>query len=190
MKIYTRTGDKGETGLFGGERVAKSHPRVEAYGDVDELNCAVGAARSALAGDAAGKALDAALGRVQDECFMVGALLATPAGKENKLTAPFDKGIPPSAAERLEKEIDAWDKDLTPLKAFILPGGGSAGATLHMARAVCRRAERKAVDLAARETAADGVVVYLNRLSDWLFTAARWINAQQNRPETPWTGLK
>jgi cob(I)alamin adenosyltransferase len=188
VKIYTRTGDKGETGLFGGARVAKSHPRVDAYGEVDELNCALGAARSALAG--AEPALDAALDRAQQECFMVGALLATPAEKAGKLAPPFDRGLPPAAVARLESEIDAWDRDLKPLTAFVLPGGTAAGSSLHLARAVCRRTERKAVELAAREPVAEGVVVYLNRLSDWLFTAARWINARQGRSETPWTGLK
>lgn len=190
MKIYTRTGDKGETGLFGGARVSKSHPRVAAYGEVDELNNALGFARAQLNGDGALKGLDEALARVQAECFVAGALLATPQDKLGKLGAPFDAGLPADAPKRLESEIDAWDGDLKPLTAFILPGGGPAGAALHLARGVCRRAERAVVGLSAREPVPEGVVIWLNRLSDWLFTAARWANARQGRAETPWTGLK
>ncbi|MBI3566206.1 MAG: cob(I)yrinic acid a,c-diamide adenosyltransferase [Elusimicrobia bacterium] len=189
MSIYTRAGDKGETGLFGGARVPKTHPRVAAYGTLDELNSHLGAARAALAGEAALKDLDAALARVQAECFMVGALLATPADKAAKLSAPFDRGLPADAAKRLESEIDAWEAGLPALKTFILPGGGAAGAALHVARAVARRAEREVVELTAREPAPDGVIVYVNRLSTWLFMAARWANKAQARPETPWTGL-
>lgn len=189
MAIYTRGGDKGETGLFGGGRVPKSHPRVASYGTVDELNSALGAARAALPEDGTWKPFDEALARVQAECFMVGALLATPADKAAKLTAPFDRGLPAGSAARLEAEIDAWDKDLTPLKTFILPGGAPAGAALHVARAVARRAEREVVELSASEPVPDGVVVYLNRLSTWLFVAARWANKAQGKSETPWLGL-
>lgn len=189
MKIYTRTGDKGETGLFGGPRVRKNHPRVDAYGEVDELNSCLGAARAELEAGEGLPGLDAALARVQDELFMVGALLATP--RAAKLSAPFDKGLPASAAARLEGEIDAWDKDLSALSTFILPGGGRLGACLHLARSVSRRAERATVTLGVEEPPLpDNVIVYLNRLSDWLFTAARWANKKQGRPETPWTGLK
>ncbi|MBI5246690.1 MAG: cob(I)yrinic acid a,c-diamide adenosyltransferase [Elusimicrobia bacterium] len=182
MKIYTRTGDKGETGLFGGTRVSKSHARVEAYGDVDELNCAIGVARAALTHGHAG--LDAALARVQDECFVVGAMLATPEGKLKGMT------LPKGAIKRLEDEIDEWDRDLEPLKQFILPGGAAAGSHLHLARAVCRRAERRAVALSAQDTVPKDVIVYLNRLSDWLFTTARWSNLRSNRAETKWAGLR
>ena len=189
MPLYTRGGDKGETGLFGGERVPKSHPRVAAYGSVDELNCALGAARAALPGGAEFRALDEALSRLQAECFVVGALLATPAGNLAKLGAPFDQGLPAGAPARLEAEIDAWEAELEPLKNFILPGGAPAGAALHVARAVARRAEREAVELSAREPLPEGVVVYLNRLSTWLFVAARWINKKQGKAETPWIGL-
>ena len=189
MTIYTRTGDKGETGLFGGTRVPKNHPRVAAYGSIDELNSALGAARAALPADAAGQVLDAAIERAQAECFIVGALLATPADKLAKLSAPFDRGLPADATARLEAEIDAWDAELAPLKNFILPGGAAAGAALHVARAIVRRAEREVVELAAREPVPQGVVVYLNRLSTWLFVAARWINKRQGRTETPWLGL-
>ncbi len=189
MAIYTRTGDKGDTGLFGGGRVPKSHPRVASYGDVDELNSALGAARAALREDPALGSVDLGLERVQAECFVIGALLATPAEKAGKLSPPFDRGLPADAAKRLEAEIDAWDENLTPLKTFILPGGGRAGAALHLARAVSRRAERAVVELAASEPVPEGVIVYMNRLSTWLFVAARFVNKETGRAETPWTGL-
>lgn len=189
MAIYTRKGDKGDTGLFGGGRVPKSHPRVAAYGEVDELNSSLGVARAELREDPALAALDRGLARVQAECFVIGALLATPAGRLDKLGAPFDAGLPPGAAERLEAEIDAWDAGLSPLKTFILPGGGRAGAALHLARAVSRRAERAVVELAPVEPVPDGVIVYLNRLSTWLFVAARFANKETGHAETPWTGL-
>ncbi len=189
MKIYTRTGDKGETGLFGGPRVRKNHPRVDAYGEVDELNSALGAARAELEASGGLPGLDDALERVQNELFMVGALLATP--RAAKLAAPFDQGLPADAATRLEGEIDGWDKDLAALQTFILPGGGRLGSALHLARSVSRRAERAAVTLGVQEPPLpDNVIVYLNRLSDWLFTAARWANKKQGFSETPWTGLK
>jgi cob(I)alamin adenosyltransferase len=189
VAIYTRTGDKGETGLFGGGRVPKSHPRVAAYGDIDELNSALGAARAALREDPALGAVDLGLARVQAECFVIGALLATPADKLGKLSPPFDRGLPVDAPKRLEIEIDAWDKNLSPLKTFILPGGGRAGAALHLARAVSRRAERAVVELVAAEPVPEGVIVYLNRLSTWLFVAARVANKETGHAETPWTGL-
>jgi cob(I)alamin adenosyltransferase len=187
--MYTRTGDKGETGLFGGGRVPKTHPRVAAYGDIDELNSFLGAARAALEGAAELASVDEGLARIQAECFVIGALLATPAERAGKLSPPFDKGLPPDASKRLESEIDAWDKDLAPLKTFILPGGGKAGAALHVARAVSRRAERSTVELTASESVPDGVIVYLNRLSTWLFVAARFANKQSGNAETPWVGL-
>ena len=189
MPLYTRGGDKGDTGLFGGSRVPKSHPRVAAYGSVDELNSALGAARAALPDGAGFHALDEGLERLQAECFILGALLATPPEKLGKLGAPFDAGLPAGAPARLEAEIDAWEAELAPLKTFILPGGSHAGAALHVARAVARRAEREVVELSAREPAPDGVVVYLNRLSTWLFIAARWANKKLGKAETPWTGL-
>ncbi|MBI3549775.1 MAG: cob(I)yrinic acid a,c-diamide adenosyltransferase [Elusimicrobia bacterium] len=189
MKIYTKTGDKGETGLWGGERVSKTHPRVLAYGDVDEANSAVGAAIAALPAGRTFAAFKTSLNRVQEELFVVGALLATPAHRLDKLAAPFDKGLGPDAAERLEREIDAMTADLEPLKRFILPGGSQAGSLLHLARTVCRRAERQAVELSSTDPVPDGIIVYLNRLSDFLFTAARWVNRKEKRPETEWVGL-
>ena len=187
--MYTRGGDKGETALFGGARVPKNHPRVAAYGSVDELNSVLGVARAALPAAPEFRALDAGLERLQAECFVVGALLATPIDKAGKLGAPFDAGLPAGAPARLEAEIDAWEAELERLKTFILPGGSPAAAALHVARAVSRRAEREVVELSAREPAPEGVVVYLNRLSTWLFIAARWVNKTQGRAETPWTGL-
>lgn len=167
----------------------KNHPRVDAYGEVDELNSLLGAARAELEAGEGLPGLDAALARVQDELFMVGALLATP--RAAKLAPPFDRGLPAAAAERLEREIDDWDRELAPLASFILPGGGRLGAGLHLARAVGRRAERAVVTLGAAEPPLpENVIVYLNRLSDWLFTAARWVNKKHGRAETPWTGLK
>ncbi len=189
MAIYTRTGDKGETGLFGGGRVPKSHPRVAAYGDIDELNSALGAARAAFQDDPALISVDRGLARIQAECFVLGALLATPADRLAKLPPPFNVGLPADAPKRLEAEIDAWDKNLSPLKTFVLPGGGRAGAALHLARAVSRRAERAVVALASVEAVPDGVLIYLNRLSTWLFVAARFVNKETGHAETPWTGL-
>lgn len=185
MNIYTRTGDRGQTGLVGGDRVAKNHPRVEAYGDVDELNCAIGAARAACGISHA--MLRELLARTQSECFEIGALLATPAHKlaiSNSGDADFLNG----ASQRLENEIDAWGKELKPLKTFVLPGGTPTGAALHLARAVCRRAERRTIHLAAHEPLPAGLAIYLNRLSDWLFTAARWANMKSGHEETSWTG--
>jgi cob(I)alamin adenosyltransferase len=190
MPMYTRGGDKGETGLFGGARVPKDQPRVAAYGAVDELNSALGAARAALPADTAFGTLDEGLERLQAECFVIGALLATPADKLGTLGAPFDAGLPADAPARLETEIDAWEKELPKLKTFILPGGGALGSALHVARAVSRRAEREAVTLSASDRIPDGVVVYLNRLSTWLFIAARWANKKQGKSETPWIGLR
>ena len=189
MAIYTRTGDKGETGLFGGARVSKNNPRVAAYGDIDELNSFLGAARAAVREDPALGSVDEGLARVQAECFIIGALLATPADKLGKLSPPFDTGLPSEAPQRLEQEIDAWDKNLSPLKTFVLPGGGRAGAALHVARAVSRRAERSVVDLSGTEAVPNGVIIYLNRLSTWLFVAARFVNKETGHGETPWTGL-
>ncbi|MBI3554274.1 MAG: cob(I)yrinic acid a,c-diamide adenosyltransferase [Elusimicrobia bacterium] len=189
MKIYTRTGDKGETGLWGGERVPKTHPRVAAYGDVDELNTCLGWTLSLLGKDKRLSPLRKYLSLIQEELFIVGALLATPEARRGRLSPPFDKGLPPDASARLEAEIDAMTASLKPLKSFILPGGSPAGASLHFARAVCRRAERSAVALSHSDRLPEGLIVYLNRLSDHLFTAARWANARAKSVETPWAGL-
>lgn len=179
MKIYTRTGDRGETGLLGSPRVRKSDPRVEAYGEVDELNAAIGAARASLEDPE----IDAHLARVQDELFRVGAELATPPGaKQRPAVPPVDPGF----AERLEQAMDGWDRELPPLRHFVLPGGTRGAAALHLARCVCRRAERRAVALAGASEVAPPVLGYLNRLSDFLFVAARVANRRAGRDETVW----
>ena len=180
VRIYTRTGDDGETGLFGGGRVSKDALRVEAYGAVDELNAVLGCARA----HGLPQTLDDALGRIQGELFVVGADLATPRDSradQSRIVRTDDAMI-----ERLEGEIDAAEEGLAPLTTFILPGGGLAGATLHHARTVCRRAERRVVTLAGREPVTEGVLPYLNRLSDLLFVFARAANAAESRPEQPW----
>ncbi len=189
MKIYTKTGDAGQTGLWGGKRISKAALRVAAYGEVDEASSAVGLALAALGArpDAAG--VRQALERAQVDLFAVGALLASPKEALKKLAPPYDKAVPAEAAQALERDIDALDADLRPMTKFILPGGSEAGARLHLARAVCRRAERAAAALDAKEGVPPGVLPFLNRLSDYLFTAARWVNARDGRCETEWAGL-
>jgi cob(I)alamin adenosyltransferase len=179
MKIYTKSGDGGETGLFGGDRVRKSDPRVAAYGEVDEANAAVGAARAALAD----LELDAELARIQSELFTLGAELATPhaARVHGKLPA-----VDPAWATRLEQAMDRWDATLPELRAFILPGGTPGAAALHLARCVCRRAERHVVSLSATVEVDPQVLVYLNRLSDLLFVAARIANLRAGWAEIHW----
>jgi cob(I)alamin adenosyltransferase len=179
MKIYTKSGDGGETSLFGGGRVRKSEGRVEAYGEVDEANAAVGVARAAL-GDAE---LDAELGRVQSELFAIGAELASPHGARARSAVP---AIDPAWATRLEEAMDRWDATLPELRAFVLPGGTPGAAALHLARCVCRRAERRVVALAGEAEVDPLALVYLNRLSDFLFVAARVANLRAGRAETTW----
>jgi cob(I)alamin adenosyltransferase len=179
VKIYTKTGDAGETGLFGGPRVRKHDARVEAYGEVDELNAALGAAR-ALVED---PELDRHLVRIQDELFCVGAELATPHEAKARSAIPPVEG---SWAGRLEAAMDAWDPELPALDQFILPGGTRTAAALHLARCVCRRAERRVVALAAEVEVAPEALAYLNRLSDFLFVAARLANHRARRQETTW----
>jgi cob(I)alamin adenosyltransferase len=179
VKIYTKTGDGGDTGLFGGPRVRKDDARVEAYGDVDELNAAVGAAR-ALVED---PEIDRQLARIQEELFCVGAELATPHD------ARAHSAIPPVDAawiERLEAAMDAWEGELAPLTRFVLPGGTRTAAALHLARTVCRRAERRVVSVAAEVEVDAHVLAYLNRLSDFLFVAARLANHRAHREEPQW----
>ncbi|MEI8309033.1 MAG: cob(I)yrinic acid a,c-diamide adenosyltransferase [Chloroflexales bacterium] len=177
MKIYTKTGDAGETGLWGGQRVSKDALRVHAYGTADECNAAIGVARAS--GLDAG--LAATLGHVQAQLFVVGADLATPSnGGPN---------IPRVGAEEiafLETQIDTLEAELEPLHQFILPGGTAAAAHLHLARTICRRAERWAVSLAREEDLGIDVLMYLNRLSDFLFVAARIANARAATLDVPW----
>lgn len=179
MKIYTRTGDRGETGLFDGTRVPKSDARVDAYGEVDELNALLGVVRSAgVAPD-----IDAALVQLQRDLFAVGARLADP--KERIAGRVTKASVSAEDVTRLENWIDRFEEELPPLRRFILPGGSSAGATLHFARTVCRRAERRIVGLG--EGAVEPVLItYVNRLSDLLFVLARVANKRVGVAETEW----
>ena len=179
MKIYTKTGDQGETGLFGGPRVRKSDARVEAYGEVDELNAAVGAARAVVEDPE----IDGHLARVQAELFCVGAELATPHEAKARSAIPR---LEPASIAGLEAAIDAWERELPPLSRFVLPGGTRTAAALHVARTVCRRAERRAVALAAEVEIDAAALAYLNRLSDFLFVAARIANRRAHREEPLW----
>jgi cob(I)alamin adenosyltransferase len=181
MKIYTKTGDAGDTGLFGGGRVAKNHPRVEAYGDVDELNALLGMVRAA---DPMPR-VDEVLVPIQRDLFAIGALLATP--DREKMQKHLDKArVDEARIAELEHAIDDGDAELEPLKAFIVPGGTPKAAALHVARTVCRRAERRVVQLASETEIPALVVVYLNRLSDLLFTLARVANHRAGAGEVTW----
>lgn len=178
MKIYTRTGDQGETTLLGGARVPKAHLRIETYGTVDELNSALGLVRSFRLDDG----IDALLDRVQSELLQLGADLATPLGVEVKGVVRIADG----QVGALEREIDGFDSELPALRQFILPGGTPAGAALHLARTICRRAERLTVQCATQEDCNPTALRYLNRLSDWLFTLARLVNHRAGRAEPLW----
>jgi cob(I)alamin adenosyltransferase len=183
MKIYTKTGDDGSTGLFGGGRVAKDDARIEAYGTVDELNAVIGVARAAgVAAD-----IDAVLAGMQNDLFVAGAELATPVEALAKLDQRSSR-LGERHAARLEAAIDRFEERLEPLREFILPGGDAAGAALHFARTVCRRAERRVVTLERLQAGAvsDAVVIYLNRLSDLLFVLARAANLAAGVADVPW----
>lgn len=182
MKIYTRKGDTGETSLFGGERVGKDHTRVEAYGTVDELNSALGLAASLLPGEI--EDWRDRLVSVQSDCFTLGAILATP--KSGAAKPDHIPILPQTRVTALEAAIDELDEELEPLQAFILPGGSQCSAALQLARSVCRRAERRVVALADVEGIDPIVIKYLNRLSDFLFTFARAVNARQGMPDVEW----
>jgi cob(I)alamin adenosyltransferase len=179
MKIYTKTGDRGETGLFGGSRVSKDAPRIEAYGTVDELNCVLGVVRAQdVESD-----VDLLLRQIQNELFALGAQLATPDPAAHQTAL-----IGPRQIAALEAAIDRFEERLDPLQQFVLPGGIPAAAQLHLARTVCRRAERRLVTL-VRESAepiADDLVIYLNRLSDLLFVLARAVNHAAGCSDVPW----
>jgi cob(I)alamin adenosyltransferase len=176
--IYTKTGDTGDTSLFGGGRVGKEDERVEAYGQVDELNSAIGLARAEGLGT-----MDALAGELQNQLFTLGSVLATPAGSKAATAIPK---VQPSWATDMERAIDGFDKELAALSAFILPGGTKAAAALHFARTVCRRAERHVVPLFRAGKVDVEVVVYLNRLSDLLFTMARVANLRAGVKDVPW----
>jgi len=172
-KVYTRTGDRGQTSLVSGERVSKASARVDAYGEVDELNSVIGFVRSFLSDEE----LDKILGEVQNDLFTVGGDLASPAGIEVPRVSE-------SHVSRLESESDRFLSLLEPLREFILPGGSKAGAALHIARAVARRAERRVVSLAETEEINELSIVYLNRLSDMLFILARVVNMREGAGES------
>jgi len=176
MKIYTRTGDTGETSLFGGKRVRKDDVRIEAYGTVDELNSFLGVARA----NWPSSSLDGQFHAIQSDLFDIGAHLASPG------TSRF-AGPEAARITALEQTIDAMEAELEPLKTFILPGGSLTAAHLHVARTVCRRAERLVVALRDEDEATNASITYLNRLSDFLFVAARYANRQQGVADVPWT---
>jgi cob(I)alamin adenosyltransferase len=181
MKIYTRTGDLGDTGLFGGGRVGKDHARVEAYGDVDELNAALGVVRAIEPVPR----IDEIVAPVQRDLFSIGALLATPdldRMKEHLAKARIDDG----RVAEMEAAIDECERELDPLRSFILPGGTPKAAALHMARTVCRRAERRIVALGREVEVPELVIRYLNRLSDLLFMLARVANRRSGTGEVTW----
>ncbi len=179
MKIYTRTGDKGETSLFSGGRVPKHDLRVEAYGTVDELNAILGVARAA----GPGKEVDLWLGEVQQQLFHLGADLATPMDARSDWVIRIE----PEVVDWLEASIDQMTDELQPLKNFILPGGTLVAANLQVARTVCRRAERLMVALHATTEVNENAIAYINRLSDWLFTLARYENARAGESEQKWS---
>jgi cob(I)alamin adenosyltransferase len=185
-RVYTRRGDRGETDLVGGERTPKDAPRIEAYGTVDELNAAIGSARAFNAVEIdrapACHELDAILRRLQSELFDLGAELATP-------PAAWQEGmfrVGPAEVTALENLMDRCQEDLEPLRSFILPGGGRVSALLHVARTVCRRAERQVVSLMQQEDVGDQPLAYLNRLSDLLFVLSRWIGHHLGEQEYLW----
>lgn len=181
MKIYTKRGDTGETSLFGGKKTKKSHVRIHAYGTVDELNSAIGMVLSYPISETGTEMLN----EIQNNLFIIGASLATPDTQHSRIPKISKEEI-----EQVEKWIDQLVEELPPLKTFILPGGSQAGATLHFARTVCRRAERHAVELSHKEDISQLNIIYLNRLSDFLFVLARFENKKEGMKETPWTSPK
>ena len=178
MKIYTKTGDKGETSLFGGKRVPKDDVRVEAYGTVDELNSNIGLLMCYINQEKSLKFLQI----VQNELFVLGSLVAADPGKSNLKLPPFKV----EAIKMVESEIDMMDTFLEPLKFFVLPGGSKGIAMAHICRTICRRAERRLVSLNHLEAVNLDLVIYLNRLSDYLFTLSRYIAQQEGISEKPW----
>lgn len=179
MKIYTKTGDTGETSLFDNTRVLKSDARVDAYGEVDELNACLGTVRAAgVDADVA-----AAIEQIQKDLFALGARLADPSSRIAERVTKA--AVTPADVERLEQLIDRLEAEVPPLRRFILPGGSPAGAALHLARTVCRRAERRVVALGVGQDE-PVVVIYLNRLSDLLFVMARAVNYRSKLPEVEW----
>lgn len=178
VKIYTRTGDDGSTGLIGGRRLGKDHLRIDAYGTIDELSAALAAVSLTR------PRWQEPMQLLQTELFVIGSHLAAPEGAPRNVHLP---PLPADAPARMEAEIDAADAKLAPLKNFILPGGTEAAVRLHIARCVCRRAERLCVALSRSEAVEGGIIVYLNRLSDWLFTMARLANHEAGVEDVLWT---
>lgn len=177
MKIYTRTGDEGTTGLIGGNRISKADPRILCLGALDELNATLGVARTF----SAGHPLDSWLESIQNRLFEVGAEVATP--KESNY---YKESINSESILEMESQIDAWNQDLPELTNFVLPGGSSLAAQLHVCRAVCRRAEHHLVENKEVLDFRDDILAFMNRLSDALFTAARFANHSQKAPEVLW----
>jgi len=190
MKIYTKTGDKGETGLLGGQRVSKDHIRIDSYGTVDELNSQIGLLIAQLdnysfkeSGEIDDLMED--LTEIQSRLFDIGSHLAS----EDK-DLPYLPKLSEEIVSKLEVSIDTMDEDLNPLKSFILPGGSLAIATAHVCRTICRRAERRVVQLNNIDKGYEFVIIYLNRLSDYLFVLCRWIGYHQKIKEVPWVPSK
>ena len=181
MKIYTRTGDEGDTGLFGGGRVPKDHPRVAAYGDIDELNAVLGVVRAAEPVDF----FEPLLESIQQDLFSIGGHLATP-DPERVMKSLEKAALSPARVSEFERIMDEAESALPPLRAFILPAGTPKAASLHLARTVCRRAERSVVHLARDNDVPELFVIYLNRLSDLLFTLARLANVRSGVSDATW----
>jgi cob(I)alamin adenosyltransferase len=179
MKIYTRKGDDGTTGLLGGVRVAKHHARIEAYGNVDELNSYLGLLRDLLPGSPHSDLLLA----IQDRLFTIGSHLALDPSHAGKMQLPQ---LNSADVEALEKAMDAMDEKLPPMKNFVLPGGHPTVSHVHIARCICRRAERSIVFLNEQSALEPLILEYMNRLSDYLFTLSRMVSAENNALETPW----
>lgn len=191
VKIYTRTGDKGGTSLYGGKRVSKADLHVEAYGTVDELNSAIGVAIAEAQNYSA--KVKRELENIQSDLFEVAAVLATPKDTQVSKGQKIQKELPHylhKRVEELEQYIDDLTEKLPPLQAFILPGGGRAGSLLHQARTICRRAERRIVALAKKEQIPFEILIYMNRLSDLLFTMARFVNHKEKHKEILWNKYK
>ncbi len=178
MKIYTKTGDSGTTGLFGGKRVSKSDLRIEAYGTVDELNAHIGLLRDQESASDVREFLI----RIQNNLFVLGSMLAAEPGN-TKITVPV---LPEDEVTALEEAMDTMDEELPPMKNFVLPGGHPAVSQTHVARCVCRRAERRVVMLFQEERGEEVIIHYLNRLSDYLFVLSRFLTKKLDVRETPW----
>jgi cob(I)alamin adenosyltransferase len=184
MKIYTKTGDKGETGLFGGTRISKNSPRIEAYGTIDELNSYIGLAITELH-DSSVKSL---LNKIQNQLFIVGSDLAAPKSTEDQKKNIVR--IPSEFYEEIEKSIDFYEEKLDKLTNFIIPGGSKSAAILHICRTIARRAERKVVALNSLEQINENIVIFLNRISDLFFVLSRFENKVSNHPDVIWESQK